>query len=78
MILLLVFLLTISKECVHVVLYRYGEALFMNSKLINGVTEFLNMETELSEVSYSTRRVVVQCPGEPNNDEFYINRMINR
>ncbi|XP_023682625.1 thyrotropin-releasing hormone-degrading ectoenzyme [Paramormyrops kingsleyae] len=29
---------------------RYGEALFMNSKLINGVTEFLNTETELSEL----------------------------
>lgn len=30
---------------------RYGEALFMNSKLISGVTEFLNTEAELSEVS---------------------------
>ncbi|MBN3324836.1 TRHDE protein, partial [Atractosteus spatula] len=30
---------------------RYGEALFMNSKLINGVTEFLNTEAELIEVS---------------------------
>ncbi|KAG9331745.1 hypothetical protein JZ751_017261 [Albula glossodonta] len=29
---------------------RYGEALFMNSKLINGVTEFLNTETELNEL----------------------------
>ncbi|XP_061663939.1 thyrotropin-releasing hormone-degrading ectoenzyme-like [Syngnathoides biaculeatus] len=29
---------------------RYGEALFMNSRLINGVTEFLNMEAELSEL----------------------------
>uniref|UniRef100_A0A3B4FWC6 Aminopeptidase n=1 Tax=Pundamilia nyererei TaxID=303518 RepID=A0A3B4FWC6_9CICH len=30
---------------------RYGEALFMNSKLISGVTEFLNTERELNEVS---------------------------
>ncbi|KAM6986544.1 thyrotropin-releasing hormone-degrading ectoenzyme-like [Aplochiton taeniatus] len=29
---------------------RYGEALFMNSKLISGVTEFLNTETELTEL----------------------------
>lgn len=29
---------------------RYGEALFMNSKLIGGVTEFLNTERELQEV----------------------------
>ncbi|KAG7218728.1 hypothetical protein INR49_019764, partial [Caranx melampygus] len=29
---------------------RYGEALFMNSKLINGVTEFLNTERELAEL----------------------------
>uniref|UniRef100_A0A7N6B6L3 Aminopeptidase n=1 Tax=Anabas testudineus TaxID=64144 RepID=A0A7N6B6L3_ANATE len=29
---------------------RYGEALFMNSKLISGVTEFLNTEKELSEL----------------------------
>ena len=29
---------------------RYGEALFMISKLISGVTEFLNTEAELSEV----------------------------
>uniref|UniRef100_A0A673A0F8 Aminopeptidase n=1 Tax=Sphaeramia orbicularis TaxID=375764 RepID=A0A673A0F8_9TELE len=29
---------------------RYGEALFMNSKLIGGVTEFLNTEKELSEL----------------------------
>uniref|UniRef100_A0A8C9S2E7 Aminopeptidase n=2 Tax=Scleropages formosus TaxID=113540 RepID=A0A8C9S2E7_SCLFO len=29
---------------------RYGEALFMNSKLINGVTEFLNTESELNEL----------------------------
>ncbi|XP_062863307.1 thyrotropin-releasing hormone-degrading ectoenzyme-like [Trichomycterus rosablanca] len=29
---------------------RYGEALFMNSKLISGVTEFLNTEAELSEL----------------------------
>ncbi|XP_048865236.1 thyrotropin-releasing hormone-degrading ectoenzyme-like [Brienomyrus brachyistius] len=29
---------------------RYGEALFMNSKLISGVTEFLNTESELSEL----------------------------
>uniref|UniRef100_A0A674CTV1 Aminopeptidase n=3 Tax=Salmo trutta TaxID=8032 RepID=A0A674CTV1_SALTR len=29
---------------------RYGEALFMNSKLISGVTEFLNTETELNEL----------------------------
>ncbi|XP_010764314.1 thyrotropin-releasing hormone-degrading ectoenzyme-like, partial [Notothenia coriiceps] len=28
---------------------RYGEALFMNSKLIGGVTEFLNTEKELNE-----------------------------
>ncbi|CAB1417946.1 unnamed protein product, partial [Pleuronectes platessa] len=28
---------------------RYGEALFMNSKLISGVTEFLNTEKELNE-----------------------------
>lgn len=28
----------------------YGEALFMNSKLISGVTEFLNTEKELQEV----------------------------
>ncbi|KAK2539561.1 hypothetical protein Q9233_001601 [Columba guinea] len=28
---------------------RYGEALFMNSKLISGVTEFLNTEEELRE-----------------------------
>lgn len=32
-------------------LFRYGEALFMNSKLISGVTEFLNTERELNEVS---------------------------
>uniref|UniRef100_A0A6I8P634 Aminopeptidase n=1 Tax=Ornithorhynchus anatinus TaxID=9258 RepID=A0A6I8P634_ORNAN len=31
-------------------LNRYGEALFMNSKLISGVTEFLNTEDELSEL----------------------------
>lgn len=30
---------------------RYGEALFMNSKLISGVTEFLNTEGELKEVN---------------------------
>uniref|UniRef100_A0AAR2LVX5 Aminopeptidase n=1 Tax=Pygocentrus nattereri TaxID=42514 RepID=A0AAR2LVX5_PYGNA len=29
---------------------RYGEALFMNSKLISGVTEFLNTESELTEL----------------------------
>uniref|UniRef100_A0A3P8V2C3 Aminopeptidase n=1 Tax=Cynoglossus semilaevis TaxID=244447 RepID=A0A3P8V2C3_CYNSE len=29
---------------------RYGEALFMNSKLISGVTEFLNTEVELEEL----------------------------
>ncbi|TTZ20721.1 Thyrotropin-releasing hormone-degrading ectoenzyme [Bagarius yarrelli] len=29
---------------------RYGEALFMNSKLISGVTEFLNTDSELSEL----------------------------
>nr|XP_060633432.1 thyrotropin-releasing hormone-degrading ectoenzyme [Anolis sagrei ordinatus] len=29
---------------------RYGEALFMNSKLISGVTEFLNTEGELNEL----------------------------
>ncbi|MGH0148456.1 UNVERIFIED_CONTAM: hypothetical protein FKN15_020534 [Acipenser sinensis] len=29
---------------------RYGEALFINSKLINGVTEFLNTEAELNEL----------------------------
>uniref|UniRef100_A0A8C3F125 Aminopeptidase n=1 Tax=Chrysemys picta bellii TaxID=8478 RepID=A0A8C3F125_CHRPI len=29
---------------------RYGEALFMNSKLISGVTEFLNTEEELNEL----------------------------
>ncbi|XP_062440613.1 thyrotropin-releasing hormone-degrading ectoenzyme [Rhea pennata] len=29
---------------------RYGEALFMNSKLISGVTEFLNTEEELLEL----------------------------
>ncbi|XP_023998425.1 thyrotropin-releasing hormone-degrading ectoenzyme-like [Salvelinus sp. IW2-2015] len=29
---------------------RYGEALFMNSKLISGVTEFLNTDTELNEL----------------------------
>ncbi|XP_034018998.1 LOW QUALITY PROTEIN: thyrotropin-releasing hormone-degrading ectoenzyme [Thalassophryne amazonica] len=29
---------------------RYGEALFMNSELINGVTEFLNTEKELNEL----------------------------
>ncbi|XP_068162940.1 thyrotropin-releasing hormone-degrading ectoenzyme-like [Antennarius striatus] len=29
---------------------RYGEALFMNSKLIGGVTEFLTTETELAEL----------------------------
>ncbi|KAJ8249670.1 hypothetical protein COCON_G00228860 [Conger conger] len=29
---------------------RYGEALFMNSRLINGVTEFLNTESELNEL----------------------------
>ena len=32
-------------------LFRYGEALFMNSKLISGVTEFLNTEKELNEVN---------------------------
>uniref|UniRef100_A0ABK0LQ58 Thyrotropin-releasing hormone degrading enzyme n=1 Tax=Rattus norvegicus TaxID=10116 RepID=A0ABK0LQ58_RAT len=31
-------------------LSRYGEALFMNSKLISGVTEFLNTEGELKEL----------------------------
>lgn len=35
-------------------LFRYGEALFMNSKLISGVTEFLNTERELNEVSESS------------------------
>ncbi|KAI1238958.1 Thyrotropin-releasing hormone-degrading ectoenzyme, partial [Lamprotornis superbus] len=30
-------------------LNRYGEALFMNSKLVSGVTEFLNTEGELRE-----------------------------
>ncbi|XP_062469736.1 thyrotropin-releasing hormone-degrading ectoenzyme [Pezoporus occidentalis] len=29
---------------------RYGEALFMNSKLVSGVTEFLNTEEELREL----------------------------
>ncbi|XP_077090151.1 thyrotropin-releasing hormone-degrading ectoenzyme-like [Siphateles boraxobius] len=29
---------------------RYGEALFMNSKLISGVTEFLNTEAEMNEL----------------------------
>ncbi|XP_053799798.1 thyrotropin-releasing hormone-degrading ectoenzyme [Vidua chalybeata] len=29
---------------------RYGEALFMNSKLVSGVTEFLNTEGELREL----------------------------
>ncbi|KAE8281208.1 Thyrotropin-releasing hormone-degrading ectoenzyme [Larimichthys crocea] len=31
-------------------LHRYGEALFMNSKLIGGVTEFLNTDKELNEL----------------------------
>ncbi|KAM4678419.1 thyrotropin-releasing hormone-degrading ectoenzyme [Discoglossus pictus] len=31
---------------------RYGEALFMNSKLISGVTEFLNTEEELNELKH--------------------------
>ncbi|XP_021384654.2 thyrotropin-releasing hormone-degrading ectoenzyme isoform X2 [Lonchura striata] len=31
-------------------LNRYGEALFMNSKLVSGVTEFLNTEGELREL----------------------------
>ncbi|KAI7791926.1 putative thyrotropin-releasing hormone-degrading ectoenzyme [Triplophysa rosa] len=33
---------------------RYGEALFMNSKLISGVTEFLNTEEELNELKEVT------------------------
>ncbi|XP_036977336.1 thyrotropin-releasing hormone-degrading ectoenzyme isoform X1 [Acanthopagrus latus] len=32
---------------------RYGEALFMNSKLIGGVTEFLNTEKELNESPFA-------------------------
>lgn len=35
---------------------RYGEALFMNSKLIGGVTEFLNTEKELQEVRTFTKQ----------------------
>lgn len=35
-------------------LLSYGEALFMNSKLIGGVTEFLNTERELQEVKTQT------------------------
>lgn len=35
-------------------LCSYGEALFMNSKLIGGVTEFLNTEKELNEVDTQT------------------------
>ncbi|XP_061839538.1 thyrotropin-releasing hormone-degrading ectoenzyme-like [Nerophis lumbriciformis] len=34
---------------------RYGEALFMNSKLISGVTEFLNTEEELAELNHFVR-----------------------
>lgn len=36
---------------------RYGEALFMNSKLIGGVTEFLNTEKELQEVRTFTKQL---------------------
>uniref|UniRef100_A0A3Q4MTV6 Aminopeptidase n=1 Tax=Neolamprologus brichardi TaxID=32507 RepID=A0A3Q4MTV6_NEOBR len=39
---------------------RYGEALFMNSKLISGVTEFLNTERELNEFSLNTSHVHIQ------------------
>uniref|UniRef100_A0A8C6TVE1 Thyrotropin-releasing hormone-degrading ectoenzyme n=1 Tax=Neogobius melanostomus TaxID=47308 RepID=A0A8C6TVE1_9GOBI len=35
---------------------RYGEALFMNSKLIGGVTEFLNTEKELNEYESELER----------------------
>ncbi|KAA0721118.1 Thyrotropin-releasing hormone-degrading ectoenzyme [Triplophysa tibetana] len=38
---------------------RYGEALFMNSKLISGVTEFLNTETELNEL----KEFILTCGG---------------
>ncbi|TRY66452.1 hypothetical protein DNTS_012504 [Danionella cerebrum] len=39
---------------------RYGEALFMNSKLISGVTEFLNTEIELNEL----KEFIVTSAGE--------------
>ncbi|KAG2460012.1 TRHDE protein, partial [Polypterus senegalus] len=34
---------------------RYGEALFINSKLINGVTEYLTTEAELNELKHFVR-----------------------
>lgn len=36
----------------------FGEALFMNSKLISGVTEFLNTERELDEVNTQPSRML--------------------
>ncbi len=42
-------------------LFSYGEALFMNSKLISGVTEFLNTDKELSEVNTPTHMHIVQA-----------------
>lgn len=41
---------------------RYGEALFMNSKLISGVTEFLNTEAELNEVSLDLYTILSLIP----------------
>ncbi|KAI7791928.1 putative thyrotropin-releasing hormone-degrading ectoenzyme [Triplophysa rosa] len=38
---------------------RYEEALFMNSKLISGVTEFLNTETEMNEL----KEFILTCGG---------------
>ncbi|MEQ2189795.1 hypothetical protein GOODEAATRI_029037, partial [Goodea atripinnis] len=51
----------------------YGEALFMNSKLIGGVTEFLNTERELNEVN--TERLMWFCC--PARIFFTINILIN-
>lgn len=53
----------VSEPPVSSSLSRYGEALFMNSKLISGVTEFLNTEKELNEVQTHKHG-----PGDPGGN----------
>uniref|UniRef100_A0A671YAY8 Aminopeptidase n=1 Tax=Sparus aurata TaxID=8175 RepID=A0A671YAY8_SPAAU len=62
---------------------RYGEALFMNSKLIGGVTEFLNTEKELNEVKHTNIHHYVVGVSESNShysfllcDEYFCDESI--
>uniref|UniRef100_A0A8C2C3J8 Aminopeptidase n=1 Tax=Cyprinus carpio TaxID=7962 RepID=A0A8C2C3J8_CYPCA len=56
---------------------RYGEALFMNSKLISGVTEFLNTEAELNEVRLNFNIILSCCQSTSSTDSRTISTTSN-